>query len=339
MVTHWWINRYVLTDPKLYQPDDIAGASKEKLSLSLKESFLHIIHSKYLFCIALLVISYGICINMVEVTWKNQLRMQYPNPNEYNQFMGLFSTCTGIVTICMMLFVTNNVIRRFGWTVAALCTPVVLLITGSLFFCFVLFRDIVPDSVFLTLGVTPLMLTVMLGALQNIMSKSTNTPCSTPQRMSYIPLDPEQKVKGKAAVDVIGNPTGKSTGSVIQQVLMIALGFAGSYCSLRGHYCTGFFCHLDWCCPLFRAPVQCTFQHSETVSSRKYLMRRLIFQGVLITTYNWLQRSISAVYFRLNAGSRSDSLFQPSGTVTLGSTTRQRRFSKVVSASLAFSVS
>ena len=140
MVTHWWINRYVLTDPKLYQPDDIAGASKEKLSLSLKESFLHIIHSKYLLCIALLVISYGICINMVEVTWKNQLRMQYPNPNEYNQFMGLFSTCTGIVTICMMLFVTNNVIRRFGWTVAALCTPVVLLITGSLFFCFVLFQ-------------------------------------------------------------------------------------------------------------------------------------------------------------------------------------------------------
>ena len=225
MVTHWWINRYVLTDPRLYQPEDIAGAKKEKLSLSLKESFFHIIHSKYLLCIALLVISYGICINMVEVTWKNQLRMQYPNPNEYNQFMGLFSTCTGIVTICMMLFVTNNVIRRFGWTVAALCTPVVLLITGSLFFCFVLFRDMVPDSLFLALGVTPLMLTVILGALQNIMSKSTKYALFDPTKeMSYIPLDPEQKVKGKAAVDVIGNPTGKSTGSVIQQVLMISLG-------------------------------------------------------------------------------------------------------------------
>lgn len=225
MVTHWWINRYVLTDPRLYQPDDIAGDSKEKLSLSLKESFLLIIHSKYLLCIALLVISYGICINIVEVTWKNQLRMQFPNPNEYNQFMGLFSTATGIVTICMMLFVTNNVIRRFGWTVAALCTPVVLLITGSLFFCFVLFKDFIPDTLFLTLGITPLMLTVILGALQNIMSKSTKYSLFDPTKeMSYIPLDPEQKVKGKAAVDVIGNPTGKSTGSVIQQVLMISLG-------------------------------------------------------------------------------------------------------------------
>ncbi|WP_448218373.1 NTP/NDP exchange transporter [Endozoicomonas sp. 2B-B] len=225
MATYWWINRYVMTDPRLYKPDEIASSNKEKLSLSLKESFMHIINSKYLLCIALLVIGYGVCINIVEVTWKNQLRMQYPNPHEYNQFMGLFSTCTGIVTISMMLFFTNNVIRRFGWTIAALCTPVVLLITGTLFFCFVLFRDIVPDILFLALGTTPLMLTVILGGVQNIMSKSTKYSLFDPTKeMSYIPLDPEEKVKGKAAVDVIGNPTGKSTGSVIQQILIIYLG-------------------------------------------------------------------------------------------------------------------
>ena len=225
MAIYWWIDHYVLTDPKLYNPGEIPGSKTEKLSLSLKESFLHITQSKYLLCIALLVISYGICINMVEVTWKNQLRIQYPDPNEYNQFMGLFSTCTGIVTIFMMLFVTNNVIRRFGWTTAALCTPVMLLLTGTLFFCFVLFRDAIPGHLFIALGLSPLMLTVILGALQNILSKSTKYSLFDPTKeMSYIPLDPEEKVKGKAAVDIIGNPTGKSTGSVIQQVLMIALG-------------------------------------------------------------------------------------------------------------------
>ena len=225
MVIYWWINRYVLTDSKLYKPDESTAGRKEKLSLSLKESFQLITRSKYMLCIAMLVISYGICINMVEVTWKNQLRMQYPDPNAYNQFMGMFSTCTGIVTILLMLFVTNNVIRRFGWTVAALCTPTVLLITGCLFFCFVLFRDFVPGELFVLLGLTPLMLTVLLGALQNILSKSTKYSLFDPTKeMSYIPLDPEQKVKGKAAVDIIGNPTGKSTGSVIQQGLMITLG-------------------------------------------------------------------------------------------------------------------
>ncbi|CAM9882700.1 unnamed protein product [Heterosigma akashiwo] len=42
--------------------------------------------------------------------------------------------------------------------------------------------------------------------------------------MAYIPLDAEQRVKGKAAVDVIGNPLGKSGGSFVQQFMIFAFG-------------------------------------------------------------------------------------------------------------------
>jgi ATP/ADP translocase len=49
------------------------------------------------------VVSYGISINLVEVTWKSKIKQQFPNPNDYSAFMGDFSSATGAVTIIMML--------------------------------------------------------------------------------------------------------------------------------------------------------------------------------------------------------------------------------------------
>jgi len=75
------------------------------------------------------------------------------------------------------------------------------------------------------LGTTPLLLAVILGAAQNVLSKSSKYALFDPcKEMAYIPLDQESKTKGKAAIDVIGNPLGKSGGALIQQVLIFGVG-------------------------------------------------------------------------------------------------------------------
>lgn len=220
MTIYWWINKYVLSDARFYNPAEVKK-KKKKEKMGLGESFSYLAKSKYVLCLATLVIAYGICINLVEVTWKGQLKMQYPNPNDYSAFMGKFSLMTGISTLIMMLFVGGNVIRRFGWTVASLVTPVVLLVTGGIFFSFVIFKDSLTGIAAL-LHMTPLLVAVVIGTVQNFLTKSAKYSLFDPTKeMAYIPLDPEVKVKGKAAIDVVGARLGKSGGALIQQGLFL----------------------------------------------------------------------------------------------------------------------
>merc|ERR1712060_216026 len=140
-----------------------------------------------------------------------------------SSFMGDFSTYTGIVTFTMML-VSRFIFRKFGWGTAALITPIMLFVTGIAFFSLVLFSDALTPSI-AALGMTPLFAAVLVGAAQNIFSKSSKYSLFDPcKEMAYIPLDQETKIKGKAAIDVVCNPMGKSGGALIQQFMIIGFG-------------------------------------------------------------------------------------------------------------------
>jgi len=164
-----------------------------------------------------------VSINLVEVTWKGKIKAQYPNPNDYSAFMGNFSTATGIVTFAMMI-IGRWIFRRFGWGAAAKVTPTVLLITGVMFFALVLSGKTF-EAPMAAIGLTPLLAAVLVGAAQNIFSKSAKYSLFDPcKEMAYIPLDEETKVKGKAAIDVVCNPLGKSGGALIQQFMILGFG-------------------------------------------------------------------------------------------------------------------
>ena len=216
---YWYLNNRVLNDPRFCPEGDAKMKKKEKPKMGLMESFRYLASSKYLLCLAMLVIGYGMAINLIEVTWKGQLKMYFPEKNDYLGFMGVFSGITGLVSMLCMVFVGGNVMRRFGWTSAALFTPVMLLVTGLAFFSFIIFQD--SFSSWFGLGAAQvLFLAVIIGAAQNILSKASKYSLFDPTKeMAYIPLDQEQKVKGKAAIDVAGARLGKSGGAALQLTL------------------------------------------------------------------------------------------------------------------------
>lgn len=219
-----FLQRAVIPDPDCVSPKKEAGAKKTKTKLTLSESFNFLRKSTYIRDMALLVIGYGMSINIVEVTWKSKLKAAFPDPNDYSAFMGNFSSCTGIVTLLMMIG-GRSIFSKFGWKTAAMIPPITLLTTGAAFFSLILFPGVFAGATS-ALGTTPLMLAVLIGAAQNILSKGAKYSLFDPcKEMAYIPLNSESKTKGKAAVDVIGNPLGKSGGSFVQQIL---IGFTGS---------------------------------------------------------------------------------------------------------------
>ncbi|CAK9176676.1 unnamed protein product [Ilex paraguariensis] len=196
---------------------------KEKPKMGTMESLKFLVSKRYIRDLATLVVAYGISINLVEVTWKSKLKAQFPSPNEYSSFMGDFSTATGIATFTMMLL-SQWIFDKYGWGTAAKITPTVLLLTGVGFFSLILFGD--PLAPVLTkFGMTPLLAAVYVGAMQNIFSKSAKYSLFDPcKEMAYIPLDEDTKVKGKAAIDVVCNPLGKSGGALIQQFMILTFG-------------------------------------------------------------------------------------------------------------------
>lgn len=228
--TYRWMNKNVLTDPALYSPDQTAK-KKEKAKLSITESFKYILKNPYLGMIAILVLSYGVAINLVEGVWKGQLKIAFPNMNDYNMFMGKFSTYTGGFTILLMI-VGNNILRRLSWTKAAIITPIMLLVTSAVFFFFVWSGT--KSSPFAPLmGTTVVMVAVMVGLIQNVLSKGTKYSLfDSTKQMAYIPLDPEAKVKGQAAVEVIGGRAGKSGGAAVQSITLACIGGSASLASI-----------------------------------------------------------------------------------------------------------
>jgi AAA family ATP:ADP antiporter len=232
--TFYWMNRKVLTDIRYYNPEAMGEKKKKKAKLSMTESFQYILQSPYLGLIAMLVLAYGLSINLFEGVWKGQIKIAYPTEVEYNSVMGGLSTLTGGIAVVLML-VGSNLLRSLSWRTCALITPLVIVAGVLVFFGVIHYNNMqIPANMqivqALKAGVIQrdlIIFAVVVGLFVNAFGKAVKYSLFDPTKeMAYIPLDPELKVKGKAAVDVIGGRGGKSAGSYVQMSLLTL--FSGS---------------------------------------------------------------------------------------------------------------
>jgi AAA family ATP:ADP antiporter len=222
---YWWMNKYVLTDAHFFNADEYkVSPKKQKEKLSLRQGFRHLAKSKYLLGIAVLVVGYGFVVNMIEITWKATAKLAYPNSADYLAFTSNTTSCVGLIGFVISLLLGSNVIRKFGWRYSAQLTPVLVGSTGVIFLSFILFKDSL-SSISPLFGLSPLVFLAFFGAFQNVVSKVTKYAFFDPTKeMAYIPLDEEAKLKGKAAIDVVGSRLGKSGSSWIQVALIDLVG-------------------------------------------------------------------------------------------------------------------
>ncbi len=204
--------------------EQFEAIKKAKVKMSMRENFALLGKNSYLRNLAIIVVAYNLTINLVEIIWKDQIKMLYPGTVEYHTYMNQVSIGIGVVATAGA-FISGKLIRKLGWTLTAMLTPALLLITSFAFFMTLFFQDSLGFISNTFAGVTPLMVIVFFGSMQNVFLRGCKfTVFDNTKELAFIPLKREDKLRGKAAIDGVGSRFGKSGGSMIHQGLLMFLG-------------------------------------------------------------------------------------------------------------------
>jgi ATP:ADP antiporter, AAA family len=222
-----WVNKKVLPtqSPAINLHDALVEEPFTKFSLT--ECFRYISKSRYMLYIAIVVVSYNIVYNLADVLWTAQVQLRYPDKADLNAYMNDIVSIVGIFATASSLLLSGNVIRRYGWTVTAMITPCILLVTGIGFFGCMLFETspYLSDCLFALFQTPVINLVLLFGSAQMCLGRAAKyTVFDETKEIAFIPLPKAAQRKGKAVVDGIASRFGKSGGSLTIQILLVLCG-------------------------------------------------------------------------------------------------------------------
>lgn len=215
VLLHLFLHQKVL---KIEDEDSKEKVFIKKSKPSFSSGLKIILQSKYLGYIALLVIAYGLTSNLLEITWKELVRQELKGvESAIGIYMSDFYFTTGVCTICLGL-VNKYIINNFGWKVSSLFMPIFLLLSSFCFFSLVVFHSCFAAF----FAVSGYSMALHIGFIQDIMAKGCKYGMFDPNiQMVYIPLEDDLKIKGKAAIDIVGARAGKSFASILESNLSV----------------------------------------------------------------------------------------------------------------------
>lgn len=188
-------------------------APREKLSVW--QSILICLRSRYLLLLAWLTIADYIAYALGEVIFFDVLRQKYPDPREYCDFMGTLSLWSGLLTAVSALIITPLILRRCRWVVASLITPICLLVTEAAFF-FALWHPALA---------TEIDLLIILGSLFFCLVRAAKyTLFDTSKEISFLLLPPLEKMQGKLVIDGMCARLGRGSASFLSLALIQVCG-------------------------------------------------------------------------------------------------------------------
>lgn len=231
MFLFYWMQKNVFTKPLT----EVRGESKGKSRLSLRASIRYLLKSRYLTCIAMIVLGFNISINLTDILWKKQLTKFFADPNEMLEHLSKIQIWLSIfATFGAVLF--TSLVRKMGWTFIAIITPLIMTTMAIGFFGFLFYGDLLATISLTLFGISPLAMTVYLGSMQNCLSKAGKySVFDASKELAFLPLDAESRLRGKAAIDGLGAGVGKSGASLLYQGLLVMTGgiaFCGPYIAI-----------------------------------------------------------------------------------------------------------
>lgn len=220
--------RLLSTLPAIQQKTkrDEKEPAKKITPFTLRNAFSTLYRSPHLRYIACIVICYNFMFNLIDVMFTDQLHIHFgADTGAFNAFISRVTIANGIIATFIALFVSGNLLRRFGWRSTALTTPIVVMLSCIGFFGILLFRDsFITQSLvfFFTCPVT--LLAVYLGGIQQCLTRGLKyTLFDATKEMAFIPLSPKEQRQGKAVIDGVASRFGKSGGSFFYQFLLLFL--------------------------------------------------------------------------------------------------------------------